>query len=236
MLTFYCRQFIQPDAITLVLFGEEQDWLLELAAAYGEVVHRDAEARIDLVVYRVPAGAEKRAAPEPSEEQKSEKEEQEFVWRRCSEMGPREDSLFVTAVGRKPEREIMRRTWVKDLSTMPARAIGIGMRIRAAAAMPRFAPEAGLHLLKTGKQGQPARILVEATESELEAYRPPEGITRRGALGSQERRRTYDRTQEVIEDLLLQRRLVWQERALAGVLAAAIDERLQRNLLALLEE
>jgi hypothetical protein len=193
-------------------------------------------ARLDLVVYRLPGSAMKDAALETPAEREAENEEPALCWRRCPDTNPREDSLLAAAVGRKPEQEIMRRTWLKDFSKIPARAIGIGMQIRALAATPRFAPESGLHVLKSSKQGQPARVLIEGTESELEAYLPPEGITRRGAIGSQARRRVYDRTLEMVEDPSLECRLLWQDRAVAGVLAKAIDDRLQRNLLSIIAD
>ena len=76
---------------------------------------------------------------------------------------------------------------------------------------------------------------MEITESEPADYLPPLGITRRGAIGSQNRRRTYDRIQDVLDDVFLQEKLPWQNRPLAAVLGEAIQERLQRNLLALLQ-
>lgn len=236
MLTFYCRQFTRPDVYTLVLFSEEHGWLLELAAAYRQVALSDPNGQVDLVVYQLPGNGAREITAEQPEGEKTEAGEARFTWRRRPATDPLEDSLIAAAVGRKPEQEILRRIWIKDLSALPARIIGIGMQIRALAATPRFAPEPGLHLLKMEKQAQPARVLVDGAERELETYLPPEGITRRGAIGSQERRRIFDRTLELVEDLFLQRSLIWRDRALACVLADAIEERLQRNLLSVLED
>ena len=54
LLTFYCRDFPNPDRITLVLFSEEKDWLFELTQAYLGIA-AERQFRVDVMAYRVPA-------------------------------------------------------------------------------------------------------------------------------------------------------------------------------------
>ena len=70
----------------------------------------------------------------------------------------------------------------------------------------------------------------------MTAYLPPAGISRRGVIGSQDRRRTYDRVQEVIEDPRLSGRFPWHNRPLAVALGEVLEDQLRRCLLGLLEE
>jgi ATP-dependent Clp protease ATP-binding subunit ClpA len=237
LLTFYCRQFPAPDTLTLALFSEETAWLVELTAAYLEVA-REQKLDIRMAAYRplsapraARPAAEKEAAP-PADAADEAEEPPPLFWRK--------DVLIAAATARQPEREVLRREWVEDpaafLGNPPARVLGLALRLRGPAAAPRFGTEPGLHLARSGKQPQPVKCLVEISEADLAAYLPPAGIARRGALGGQNRRRTYDRVAQAVEDALLNTKVLWQTQALAAVLGQLIEDRLQRNLLALLDE
>ncbi|HMC89809.1 MAG TPA: hypothetical protein VKI17_09680, partial [Gemmataceae bacterium] len=236
LLTFYRRQFPEPDRVTLALFSEDPAWLKELASAYLAVA-RARGTHIELVAYRLPS------APAVTQDGPATKSSDPQVEEEGDEVLPaqfwRQDTLVLAASGRQPEREILTRQWVNDPGSFFARAWeripGLVLGLRGAAAALRFTPEAGLHIFRGPRQAQPTPCLVEITESEPADYLPPLGITRRGAIGSQNRRRTYDRIQDVLDDVFLQEKLPWQNRPLAAVLGEAIQERLQRNLLALLQ-
>jgi hypothetical protein len=77
---------------------------------------------------------------------------------------------------------------------------------------------------------------VESSDADLAAYLPPAGISRKGAFGTQDRRRTYDRGLEVLDDVLLGLKVAWQNRPLTEALGEAIEKLLERNLLAIVEE
>ena len=91
-------------------------------------------------------------------------------------------------------------------------------------------------MVRGPKQPQPGMCLVEAGDTGLTAYVPPPGITRKGAIGTQDRRRTYDRGARVLDDALLADRVGWHNRSLAAALAEAVASYLQRCLRSLLEE
>jgi ATP-dependent Clp protease ATP-binding subunit ClpC len=236
LLTFYRRQFREPDRMTLALFSEDPVWLKGLASAYRGVAQA-LGIKIELVAYHLPSAiAVARDTPvekpaEPQVEQDGDETLPQF-WR--------QDTLVVAASRRQPEREILTRKRIADPDAFFAsawqRVPGLVLGLRGAAAALRFTPEAGLHIFRGPRQAQASPCLVEVSESEPTAYLPPLGITRRGAIGSQNRRRTYDRIQDVLDDVLLQEKLPWQNRPLAIVLAGAIEKRLQRNLLALVQE
>ncbi|HTU21138.1 MAG TPA: AAA family ATPase, partial [Gemmataceae bacterium] len=224
LLTLYRRDFPEPDRVTLALFGEEAGWLVELAAAYEEAA-RTMSMTVELVAYVLPdrakAGKEAVANGGPEREENAAPPQQ--FWR--------QDTLIAAASGRTPEREVLEREWVRDMGAFlaepPARLPGMALRLRGPSAAPRFAPERGLHLLRSPRLSQPAACLVETSEARLRDYLPPLGITRRSSIGTQTRRRSYDRTKELVDDPLLGPPLPWPNRSLEGVLTEAIAAQLR---------
>jgi ATP-dependent Clp protease ATP-binding subunit ClpA len=232
LLSLYCREFPEPDRVTLALFGEEPGWLVELAGAYVGAAQSMGIA-VEMAAYLLPDGAK----PEKADTT-------DGAPAREGATPPRQywldDRLVAAASGRTPERDVLVRKWVRDapafLAKPPGRLPGLALGLRGPGAAPRFAPEAGLHLLRAPRLPQPVACLAEASEARLAEYLPPPGISRRGAIGTQPRRRTYDRIREVLDDALLATTLPWQGRSLADALAAAVAERLRRAMLTLLGE
>jgi ATP-dependent Clp protease ATP-binding subunit ClpA len=231
LLALYCRRFPQPDAVTLAIFSEDRNALLELAEAYQAVAQLQPEHTCRFVTYRLPKGE---AAPTPREE------ESPATAAAPPALRWRDDYLIAPGVGRAAEQGLLIRDWPvagASLATAPpAHLIGIALRIRGPAAAPRFGSEIGLHTFVAAKQGKPAKCLVDISDVSLKDYLPPEGITRRGAIGSQEERRTYNRAQQSINDDLLKKRLPWTAGPIAPLLAGLLGELLQRRTLELLEE
>lgn len=238
LLELYCREFPQADHVTLGLFAEDPGWLIELTAAYLELARR-RNLTWRLAAYLLPAGA--RTAPEPAPapasapaadaaEERAQPPRQ--FWRR--------DKLIVAATARAPERVVLVRQWVDDaasfLADPPPRLPGMVLAVAGPAAAPRLTPEEGLHLLKASKLRQPAACLVDTSEVQVEVYVPPHDITRKGALGTQDRRRTYDRGLEALDDPMLLVRVPWRSRALSEALDEAIEKHFRRCLFALLLE
>ena len=83
---------------------------------------------------------------------------------------------------------------------------------------------------------KPAACLAESNTASLADYLPPAGISRRGAVGTQPRRRTYDRGKETIDDAALSAVLPLLNGPLSAVLAEAVAAHLRRATLGLLEE
>ena len=231
LLTFHCRQFPSPNELTLALYSEEPDWLLELAAAYVEAVRRCPNASVSAAAY-VPSAGGKRPAKEAAAAAADDDGTPRLFWR--------DDVLIAAAEARRPEREILRRVLYTEaghlLAGPPPRLVGAALHVRADGAAPRLAPEQGLHVLLSPKLSQPARTLVEISEAGLSSYLPPAWVARRGGVADMNRRRTYDRGKNVIDDVRMAVRSAWQNRSLTDVLADGIEAQLNKQLLALLDE
>ena len=232
LLLFHCRDFDRPEAIVLAVFSEQRDALAQLTWAYRDVA-RQHKLTIDPVAYLLPRGKPVPAAePAKPAAPARENEPPKQFWR--------QDVLIQPKEGREPERAVLVRERVKDLDELlsdpPAWLLGVGLGLAGPAAAPRLLAEEGLHAFTGGGNAPPAQCLVESSEKQLGQYLPPAEIARRGMIGSQDRRRTYDRGMEVIDDVLLGERFAWQPRALRDVLAEAVERLLQRRLVGVLEE
>jgi hypothetical protein len=60
-------------------------------------------------------------------------------------------------------------------------------------------------------------------------YVPPPGIERRGAIGSQARRRVYHVDRNLVEDVSLGKRLAWDGKSLTELLVDVTDQNLRKN-------
>jgi ATP-dependent Clp protease ATP-binding subunit ClpA len=227
LATLYCRDFPDSGHLTLGLFGEDRDWLLELARGYAGAA-RELGLSVEMVAYRLPADRAPAPAPTPpaarTEEAPRAAAEPSAALTRQQW---RQDSLYAWSI-RDREREVLVREWVEApdafLADAPARLPGLALALEGTAAAPRFNSESGLHLLRQPR-GQPTAVcLVVPGEEGLDRYLPPPGISRRGAIGSEERRRTYDRGAGWLDDVRLRRRVAWQGRDLAGALAEAVED------------
>jgi ATP-dependent Clp protease ATP-binding subunit ClpA len=238
LLTLYCREFPRPDRLTLALFAEGPRWLTELAGAYVAAA-RSLGLAVAMVAYLLPNG-EKAERSTPDKGQATEPEPPPDPEAESPRQSWRDDRLWLPAAGRQPERPVLVRKRVEEIAAFlaapPPRLPGLALSLRGSGAAPRFMPEQGLHPLRDPKNPQTMTCLVEGSEAELTDYLPPPGITRRGAIGTQPRRRTYDRGQEVFDDVLLAEKLPWRNSPLAQTLADAINRNLRRAMRTLLEE
>jgi hypothetical protein len=247
LLTLYCRDFANPDAVTLALFAEERPALWLLAMLYCDIA--DARNyRVELWVYELPSGAKKEAAPEPSElkpkpapEPENEDERPRPFWRQEKTTEGTREVLIRPATKREPERELLTRRPVQEPAALleaepPPRVLGLALRLSGPAALARFMPEGGLHIFRAAKAQEGGRCLVEMSPGPVAQFVPDEELTRRGGIGTQGRRRHYDLIQEVVEDDALKAKLPLLKRPLAEVTDDAINERMQRNLKGLLAE
>jgi ATP-dependent Clp protease ATP-binding subunit ClpA len=237
LLTLYCREFDIPDRITLALFSEKPAWLTELAGAYVGVARRH-DLGVRLMSYRLPPAAKVRG-PAESEAPAATGEATEVTtklrrfWRK--------DRLILTAMGRRKEQEILRRERLERpeqvLALPQPGLLGIGLEVSGLAAAPRFAGESGVHLMRDPRaEAEPRQCLVEHSSAELAQYVPPAGITRRGGIATQDRRRIYDAGAQTVHDLALDKKIPWQSRGLENVVGELLEERLQRQLRSVLDE
>ncbi len=151
------------------------------------------------------------------------------------------DVLIAPASGRGSAcREVLNREPVKDVAVFrsePApRVVGVVGQLRGPGAFARFGPEVGQHVFRTARQPQGRTVLVDVSEAKLLQYVPPPGVTRRGAVGVVDRRRSYDDVQRIIDDALLRRKVPYPNRSLAEALDKVLADHLQANLQAMVAE
>jgi hypothetical protein len=100
--------------------------------------------------------------------------------------------------------------------------MGIALGIEFPLAYPRLEAERGLHQFTRARKV--SKCLVEISEKPVSAYQPPAGIERHGAIGHQEKRRSYNLDQSFIEDSILRRKAPWPGRALDDAMGELIEE------------
>jgi ATP-dependent Clp protease ATP-binding subunit ClpA len=222
LVVFYCRDFTDANHQALAIFGEDRDWLMDLARGYVGLAE-SLKITTEVLAYRLPVarptadGAADAAAPPVVQAGGMEPQAR---WRG--------DILVTPATARQPAREVLERTRVERVGEFlsaapPGWLKGLVLEFHGPAAAPRFRPEAGLHMLRS--RGEPAALcLVEACPQRAHDYVPPPDVTRRGAIGNQERRRTYDEARELVEDALLNETYSWAvNEPLRAMLAVVID-------------
>jgi hypothetical protein len=208
MLTLYLRRFSRSDLVSLGVFSEDPDTLLELAGAYFTIAGSSL-ARVSVWQFTPPrAGREAPIGPE----------------RRVLLTGSDAFAGRPTVVVRLWDAE--RRAFQAEAVTVQTMkgVIGIGLEIQGRAAFPRFGAEAGLHTLQTTKKT--TRALVSGGDMAMTEYQPPEGIERRGTIGSQPRRRHSRLEAGTIEDDRLGT-LTMQNKSFPEMLATCIEEALR---------
>ncbi len=114
-------------------------------------------------------------------------------------------------------------------ATLPAKAVGVILRMRGDLVRPRLAGEAGVHVLK--RAGAEERVWVEVVEGALEDYRPPEGIERIGGIKAKGAfvRRTFDTVRGTVRDAAVGER-PWESVETGRTVAALIEQRLEAEV------
>ena len=217
LLALYVLRFPNPDVVLLAIYSEEPERLFELARAYERLVGTGSLKRPVEVWQFLPTQAGRDRDPAP------------------------ERRLIVAPANYfEGETTIAVRDWDKRTKSLKREehsaharqgVIGVSLTLRGTNVFPLLAPETGLHTFVTPKEVQ--TCLVETSDRTALEYQPPDGIDRRGFIGSQSKRRTYNISQEKIEDALLDARFHWSGHLLDGVLAEVIDQHLRRRLEAL---
>jgi ATP-dependent Clp protease ATP-binding subunit ClpA len=212
LLHIYSRQFTRPEEITLAVFGENSDWLFDLAGTYYKLFK---EAKLDVEIREF-------VTPTPAES--------EAIKPRIK-AGEKMDvfTLFDrVTVKRNVETP-------KEFFALPRpQTLGLALRIKGALAFPKYEPEGGLHTLTKGKQTN--RNYVHTSEDRLEDYAPPGGLEKRGSIKHQDERRTYNFNEGVVEDLALKERFFMNHDDYSLALRQAIETQLSIDANALLDD
>lgn len=115
----------------------------------------------------------------------------------------------------------------------PDQLAGLGLEIEGRMAGLRYDSEPGLHVLRLCGIGAELGCLVLAG-STMARFRMPDGLHRRGAIGTQKPRRRYDFGRRELVDPVADVRLAWtgqnSAEALASVLETTYGRRLEKEL------
>jgi hypothetical protein len=228
LFTLYCRQAPQPDRLTLALFSETPSLLCGLADAYRLVAARH-QLHIRAIRFTLPASPQPPAREEGQPAEQPDEVKQYWDGHR----------LIAVATAKQPERVVLERQDVvtEMLGGLPAETLGVALELSGRGAAPRFQDEAGLHLIRLDETRQvPEKGLVETSRRPLREYVPPEGITRRGAIANQPRRRSCDVPRRLVDDEHLGDKRTYQQDTLAELLYAAMEEFLNKKLQGLLSD
>ncbi len=216
----YLMRFDRPDHVTLAVFSEQSGLLFELGGSYAEVARR---AGGTAAVWHFLPGREGRDAQSTPERRLVLDPARAFTDPTVRVQGwDRERKTFL------PEARASAREGV----------VGLALEVRAPAAFPRFAPEAGLHQFNAARDA--GKCLVDAGALPMTGpqdhsfYRPPQGVERRGAIGGQPRRRTYYPGRECVEDAALGGKVDWRGESLADLLGELLERHLVRSARGLL--
>ncbi len=215
LLSLYLLGFETPDEVAVAVFSEDTDALFAFARGYHAVAAR-CGAKVAVWQF-VPARGERGPASAPER-------------RLIVGEGPFAEDGTIAVRGWNVKLKVVE----GETFAAPVRkgVIGLGLEVRGPGACPRFAPEAGQHVLHGPRSV--ARCLVDVAVGAMNDYVPPPGIERRGAIGPQDRRRAYHPERGLVEDFYLERNLSLGAGGLASLLGEAMEEQLLRNARGLL--
>jgi hypothetical protein len=212
LLCLYGLQFPKPDDVTLAVFGENTNWLFELARGYYEIAV-EAQASVEVFDFASPSGPESEAI-----KARIKAGEKLMVYGLF-------DRITVKRNVEKP----------KEFFAAPRpQTVGIAMRIHCEFAFLRFEPERGMHALTEAKKIH--KNLVHTSAAGIQEYAPPKELEKRGSISHQEERRDYNRDEGKVEDCALKEKLFMNRDDLKFTLRHSIEKRLIKDAKTLLEE
>ncbi|MDY0167790.1 MAG: AAA family ATPase [Thermoguttaceae bacterium] len=209
-LELYAIQAPEPGFVNLVVYGRHLGWLHTLARTYSELaLSRGYDVRAHAIRTR------QKSAPAPRDaillgDRDSDDEKQR---RQANE----------TRLWAEPLAELR-----DDLTEGPEKAIGVSLCIRGPHAGLLLRAEEGLHVFRKG--GEEARCFVHTGGESMPQYQPPLRIDRRGSIGGQPVRRTYDAQRSTVDDRSLGRQVHWSGDSLPRVLLQLAQTRLEAEV------
>jgi hypothetical protein len=183
LLDLFLRQFADASQVTLSVFSEDAETLIDLARSYWSAARAGGSAE---VWQYLPA---------------SQVRTQAWFW-----LGSEAEKGWKLADAPPPGAVLARRQLPDPVATLDVEqgkwwsgVVGVGLAIQGKAAQARFGGEDGLHVFHHTTRAT-TRALVCSSAGAIGAHPLPEGIERRGAIGNQQRRRTYRLEQGTIDD------------------------------------
>ncbi len=202
----YCQQFGKPDYATLVVYGEQRQWMIDLAAAYRRLF-TELDYKVQaywLLLY---------------DDTKPLRQDQ-------FKLGDRDSSDEKLRRQANGTRLMAQRMEGSDLTAAEeiADLRGIAFCLGGRLAWARWSEEAGRHGFKL-QSGKDSPCLVHVSQTGIAAYQPPEKIDRMEGIGGHELRRSYDEPRQSIDDRRLGQRQRWSG-DLADVVGLLVEKRL----------
>jgi len=219
LLKLYLRRFDKPDNVIVAIFSEQHAFLLTLGEAYFRIVEA-LGGQSELWQFRPGDHSRDRDGNAPLERRLVL--EPAMLW--AGKGGVRMRTIDPKTKLLLPEERVARPM---------QRVVGLGLAVRAPAALPRLISERGLHVFRTAQSN--GTCLVDTTECTFQEYEPPAGMDRRGNIGRQERRRTYDFARGVLEDERLPGNLYANADNLPMVLGSALEQVLAQSVKAIID-
>jgi ATP-dependent Clp protease ATP-binding subunit ClpC len=193
LLRLYALEARETGFICLHFFAESATTRADLANAY-RVIARQQGLAFEVVRYRLPGEQPPIRDSEQRPVQSKPKHPAKVYWH--------EDQLFSKA--ETPHRIVLWRERVPgDFDpTEQADTIGFGFQFHGAQAHLRFSAEAGWHQFDKPQppDADTPDALVFASSDPLEAFLPDEKLARKGAIGGERARRTYNRAKGTVCD------------------------------------
>ncbi len=195
------------DVITLVIYAEAAEPLLELTNAYRALIEK-REDHVMLDGLKSPHGNLERKLPSD-----------QFWIGKPKENDPDEPRTILIGQNLKDD-------W-KEVRKQAPRLLGLALRITGRLAFPLYQSEQGVHLITQGKQGH--RCYVDTARVPLSEYRPPLDVDRKGFSEGQAKRRSYNKNANKVEDHWMNRELRWDGVSLAEPIIELTETRLNQE-------
>ena len=211
--TLFLRRFENPDAVTVAVFSEAPELLTRLSTAYAAVAGKLGGHAEVWQFLPGRQGRDQRSTPE----------------RRLVLEPPGAFSGSVPLRLRRWDRDRKSFQETETLMGPWDGVVGVALAIQAPAAFPLFSAEDGLHQFNAARDA--GKCLIDTSPlpmtgaTDLAFYVPPSGVERRGAISSQPRRRLYYPDRGLAEDVALGRKIDWDGRSLAELLADLMEQR-----------
>ena len=211
----YVRKLDSPDAITLVIYGKESTWMLELAAAYFSWL---SGRLYDVQVYEItpwkhPGTIRSIRLGDPLSNDRAKARQANG------------NSLQAQQID-GPQRYFER--------TQELEAIGIALRVQGSGVFPLLETEAGIHRCIRAQNS--ASCLIHASDAGISAYQPPRDVDRWRGRREESARRVYHRVQDTIEDTMTGERITWLRLNLPAVLRNLVENHFKNKVAALVKQ
>jgi ATP-dependent Clp protease ATP-binding subunit ClpA len=209
LLELLALKYVDAEKITLGAYSENKNRLWQMVRAYFDVAEKLKLKIPNLVSFTTDGTKLKPSDIEAFEQNES-------GWK---EDVPREWNMFGRVVTKK---EIVNQ---KDFLSKPQeKVVGVLFEFEGTLAQPRLSQEEGRHVFIS--QSQTDQVLIHTSEADWKNYLPPTGLQKRGSIGHQTKRRTYNKMNNLIKDNLLEDEFDYYPRTFNEKLFELIEERL----------